>query len=125
MAHHSDPAGLKLRLAAAQRLKAVLGGEHFSPLGASELPDGRDRGLANRLITTALRRHGQIDFMMRDLLDKGMPGKSGTFEAVLRLSLAQLWLQQGKTAQARQLLRELSASGASPFIRKRAGELLP
>jgi hypothetical protein len=42
-----------------------------------------------------------------------------------RLSLAQLWLQQGKTVQARQLLRELSASGASPFIRKRAGELLP
>lgn len=42
-----------------------------------------------------------------------------------RLSLAQLWLQQGKTAQARQLLRELSVSGASPFIRKRAGELLP
>ncbi len=42
-----------------------------------------------------------------------------------RLSLAQLWLQQGKTTQARQLLRELSASGASPFIRKRAGELLP
>lgn len=42
-----------------------------------------------------------------------------------RLSLAQLWLQQGKTSEARQLLRELSVSGASPFIRKRAGELLP
>jgi hypothetical protein len=42
-----------------------------------------------------------------------------------RLSLAQLWLQQGKTAQAQKLLRDLSASGASPFIRKRAGELLP
>lgn len=90
MAQRSDPAGLKLRLAAAQRLRAVLGGEHFSPLSAAELPDGRDRALANRLITTALRRHGQIDFMMRDLLDKGMPAKSGTFEAVLRLSLAQL-----------------------------------
>lgn len=90
MAQRSEPAGLKLRLAAAQRLKAVLGSEHFSPLGASELPDGRDRGLANRMITTALRRHGQIDFMMRDLLDKGMPTKSGSFEAVLRLSLAQL-----------------------------------
>ncbi|NGP16697.1 transcription antitermination factor NusB [Devosia aurantiaca] len=90
MAQRSDPAGLKLRLAAAQRLRAVLGGEHFSPLSAAELPDGRDRALANRLITTALRRHGQIDFMMRDLLDKGMPAKSGSFEAVLRLSLAQL-----------------------------------
>ena len=90
LAQRSDPAGLKLRLAAAHRLRAVLGGEHFSPLGAADLPDGRDRALANRLITTALRRHGQIDFMIGDLLGKGMPAKSGSFEAVLRLSLAQL-----------------------------------
>ena len=90
MAQRTEPAGLKLRLAAAQRLKAVLAGEHFAPLGPSELADGRDRALANRLITTALRRHGQIDAMLADLLDKGMPAKSGTFEAVLRLSLAQL-----------------------------------
>jgi len=85
-----DPAGLKLRLIAAQRLRAVLGGEHFAPLSAADLPDGRDRSLANRLITTALRRHGQIDVMIGELLEKGMPAKSGTFEAVLRLSLAQL-----------------------------------
>lgn len=90
MAHKPDPAGLKLRLIAAQRLKAVLGGEHFSPLSSAELPDGRDRGLANRLITTALRRHGQIDVMIAELLEKGLPPRSGTFEAVLRLSLAQL-----------------------------------
>ena len=86
----SDPAGLGLRLIAAQRLRAVLGGEHFAPLNASELADGRDRALANRLITTALRRHGQIDLMIAQLLEKGLPAKSGTFEAVLRLSLAQL-----------------------------------
>lgn len=90
MAQRTEPAGLKLRLAAAQRFKAVLAGEHFAPLGASELADGRDRALANRLITTALRRHGQINAMLADLLDKGMPTKSGTFEAVLRLSLGQL-----------------------------------
>ncbi len=90
MAQRSDPAGLKLRLAAAQRLRAVLGGDHFSPLGADDLPDGRDRALANRLVNTALRRHGQIDAMLADLLDKGLPPRSGSFEAVLRLSLAQL-----------------------------------
>jgi 16S rRNA (cytosine967-C5)-methyltransferase len=90
LAHRSEPAGLKLRLLAAQRLRAVLGGEHFSPLGAAELPDGRDRALANRLITTALRRQGQINLMLGELLDKGMPPRSGSFEAVLRLSLAQL-----------------------------------
>lgn len=90
MAYKPDPAGLKLRLIAAQRLRAVLGGEHFAPLNATELPDGRDRALANRLINTALRRHGQIDAMLAELLDKGLPPRSGTFEAVLRLSLAQL-----------------------------------
>ena len=91
MAHNKpDPAGLKLRLVAAQRLKSVLAGDNFSPLTATELADGRDRALANRLITTALRRQGQLNFIIHALLDKGMPGKSGTFEAVLRLSLAQL-----------------------------------
>ncbi|MVS99212.1 MFS transporter [Devosia sp. L53-10-65] len=90
MAQRTEPAGLKLRLAAAERLKTVLAGEHFTPLGASDLADGRDRALANRLITTALRRHGQIDVMLADLLEKGLPARAGSFEAVLRLSLAQL-----------------------------------
>ncbi|SMQ86014.1 16S rRNA (cytosine967-C5)-methyltransferase [Devosia lucknowensis] len=90
MAQRTEPAGLKLRLAAAQRLKSVLAGEHFAPLDAGEMADGRDRALANRLVTTALRRHGQINVMLAELLEKGMPAKSGTFEAVLRLSLAQL-----------------------------------
>jgi 16S rRNA (cytosine967-C5)-methyltransferase len=90
VAHKTEPAGLKLRLIAAQRLKSVLDGDNFSPLTSAELADGRDRALANRLITTALRRQGQLNFVIHALLDKGMPGKSGTFEAVLRLSLAQL-----------------------------------
>ncbi|WP_224704126.1 RsmB/NOP family class I SAM-dependent RNA methyltransferase [Devosia aquimaris] len=90
MAYKPEPAGLKLRLVAAQRLKSVLAGENFAPLTQADLADGRDRALANRLITTALRRHGQLNFIIHALLDKGMPGKSGTFEAVLRLSLAQL-----------------------------------
>lgn len=90
MAPKTEPAGLKLRLVAAQRLKAVLTGDNFAPLTAADLADGRDRALANRLITTALRRQGQLNFIIHALLDKGMPGKSGTFEAILRLSLAQL-----------------------------------
>lgn len=90
MAHKTEPAGLKLRLVAADRLRTVLAGDNFAPLTAAELADGRDRALANRLITTALRRQGQLNFIIHALLDKGMPGKSGSFEAVLRLSLAQL-----------------------------------
>ena len=90
MAHKPEPAGLKLRIVAAERLRMVLGGEAFSPLTAADLADGRDRALANRLVTTALRRHGQINRMLPDLLDRGLPPRSGSFEAVLRLSLAQL-----------------------------------
>jgi 16S rRNA (cytosine967-C5)-methyltransferase len=90
VAPKSEPAGLKLRLVAAQRLKAVLAGDNFVPLNAADLADGRDRALANRLITTALRRQGQLNFILHAVLDKGMPAKSGTFEAILRLSLAQL-----------------------------------
>lgn len=90
MKNKADPAGLKLRLAAAQRLRAVLGGEHFSPLGEKDLADGRDRALANRLVTTALIRQGQLNLILAELLEKGMPPRSGNFEPVLRLSLAQL-----------------------------------
>lgn len=68
----------------------MLDGVRFAAFTAAEIPDGRDRGLANRLVTTALRRHGHLTEIVRRLLDKGMPGKSGSFEAVLRLGLAQL-----------------------------------
>ena len=90
MASKAEPAGLKLRIIAAERLRAVLGGEHFTPLSPTDLADGRDRALANRLITTALRRHGQLNHIITELLDRGLPPRSGSFEAVLRLSLAQL-----------------------------------
>lgn len=42
-----------------------------------------------------------------------------------RLSLAQLWLSEGKRDAAEQILRELSTKGATPFVRRRAQELLP
>ena len=68
----------------------MLGGAHFSPFGAAELADGRDRALANRLVTTALRRHGHINLMLPYLLERGLPKKSGSFDAVVRLALTQL-----------------------------------
>lgn len=84
------PPGLKLRLLAAERLDKVLKGANFAPFSLAEIEDGRDRALANKLVTTALRRHGQIDLMIARFLDRGIPKKSGPFEAILRLSLAHL-----------------------------------
>jgi len=90
MAKQKQIPGLSLRLIAADRLSDVLKGASFSPLSASEVPDGRDRGLGNRLVTTALRYHGPISRLVGELLQRGVPKKSGRFEAMLHLSLAQL-----------------------------------
>ena len=60
------------------------------PLSAKEIADPRDRAVANRLITTALRYHGPLGHLCGDLLERGLPKKSGRFESVLMLSLAQL-----------------------------------
>jgi len=83
-------AGLKLRQRAAARLADVLAGGEFAPFSAAEIADGRDRALGNRLVTTALRRHGHINGAMARLLERGPPKRAGSFEAQLRLGLAQL-----------------------------------
>jgi hypothetical protein len=41
-----------------------------------------------------------------------------------RLTLAQVYLSQGREAEARALLTRLSEGGATPFVRRRASELL-
>jgi len=86
----SAPAGLSLRVAAAERLRDVLSGAHFTPFASPDIADSRDRALANRLVTTALRHHGHLNLVLERLLDRGMPKKSGSFEATLRVALAQL-----------------------------------
>ena len=88
--HKKQATGLALRLVAADRLQTVLKGQSFAPFGAGEIADARDRSLANRLVTTALRYHGPITQLLDTLLARGLPKKSGRFEAVLRLSLGQL-----------------------------------
>lgn len=75
---------------AAQRLQLVLTGAPFIPFGASDFDDGRERGLANRLVTTALRRHGQINKVLDQVLDKGVPKRAGLFEPAMRIGIAQL-----------------------------------
>lgn len=90
MKKQKNPPGLALRLLAADRLQSVLKGANFAPFSLAEIADGRDRALANRLVTTALRRHGQLDLMIARYLERGVPKKSGPFEAILRISLTHL-----------------------------------
>ncbi len=72
-------------------LAQVLKGDPFQPITErSGMAEGRDRAVANRLVTTAMRRRGQIDAMIAELLERGLPAKSGGFEPILRIALAQL-----------------------------------
>jgi 16S rRNA (cytosine967-C5)-methyltransferase len=73
LAKSKEPQGLGLRLKAAERLDAVLKGASFSPLLPSDIADARDRAVANRLVTTALRYHGPIGRLIGGLLERGLP----------------------------------------------------
>lgn len=86
----AEPAGLAPRLLAGARLADVLRGTHFAPFAEAEIADGRDRALANRLVTTALRRGGHLDIIIKRLLERGVPLRSGSFAAQLRLGLTEL-----------------------------------
>jgi 16S rRNA (cytosine967-C5)-methyltransferase len=113
-------AGLAVRRAAATRLRQVLSGAAFQPFAAGEIGDARDRALANRLVTTALRRHGQLDAVLAELLKKGLPKRAGDFEAILRLALAQLLFLSDLGAHSA-LFLAVEAIKADPSIRHLAG----
>ena len=82
--------GLFVRQQAAKLLEFVLAGNSFEPLSANQIEDGRDRALINRLVSTALRRHGHLNIVMSKLLQRGLPKRSGPFEFILRIGLVQL-----------------------------------
>ncbi len=90
MTHAPGQVGLALRQRSAARLADVMAGADFNPFTAEEIAEPRDRALANRLVTTALRRHGQIEAILRRLLEHGAPKRAGSFEAHLRIGLVQL-----------------------------------
>lgn len=86
----SEPVGLLPRQFAANRLQNVLQGEAFTPYGAGEIDNPRDRAFANKLVTIALRRHGHLNTILDAVLERGIPKRSGSFEAILRVGLVEL-----------------------------------
>lgn len=84
------PEGLAVRLLASEKLGAVLKGKQFVPFTRDEVAEGRDRALANRLVTTALRRWGHLNHILSEVLERGIPKRSGNFETVLRIALTEL-----------------------------------
>jgi 16S rRNA (cytosine967-C5)-methyltransferase len=91
-------AGLPARRAAVELLTAVLEKKQSldEVLGRSvasgwllNLPQ-RDRALMRAIVATALRRRGQIDHVLANFLERGLPENSGTFYAILLSAAAQL-----------------------------------
>ena len=50
----------------------------------------RDRALTRAIVGTSLRRRGQIDHVLNDFLERGLPAKSGSLYAILLSGAAQL-----------------------------------
>ncbi|HLC08992.1 MAG TPA: transcription antitermination factor NusB [Methyloceanibacter sp.] len=91
-------AGLPARRAAVELLVAVLEKKHSldEVLGRSlasgwllNLPQ-RDRALMRAIVATSLRRRGQIDHVLANFLERGLPENSGTLYAILLSAAAQL-----------------------------------
>ena len=100
--HGPKPAepGLATRKLAAETLAGVLAGQPFTPIGAAQLADSRDRAFANRLVTTALRRNGHLDTIIAALLERGLPKRAGLFAPLLYIGLCELLFIEGAAAHA-------------------------
>ncbi len=55
-----------------------------------DLNSQQDRGLARAIVTTALRRKGQIDEVLQHFLAKPLPSKSGNASTILEVAVVQL-----------------------------------
>jgi 16S rRNA (cytosine967-C5)-methyltransferase len=53
-------------------------------------PEARDRALARLLVTTVLRRKGELDAVLGSFLDKPLPEKRGALSYILLVAAAQL-----------------------------------
>ena len=89
--HRQQKSGLESRLAAFTALKAVTAGRHLDD--AMRQVDGlepRDRAFVRLLVTTVLRRKGQIDRILDDVMSKRPTGRTRDAIEILRLGAAQL-----------------------------------
>ena len=82
--------GLNVRILAAERLRDILKGKNFTPFNAVEINDARDRALANRLVTIALRYHAHLNIILKQTLKKGMPKKSANFESSMHIAISEM-----------------------------------
>ena len=105
--------GLASRHAAFEILRGVGTGRHLDD--ALRLGDGqpqRDRAFIRMLVTTTLRRQGQIDRVLDKVLTKRPAGRSRDAIDILRLGVAQLlFLETGSHAAVNNTVELMRATG--------------
>jgi len=93
-----EPAGLSVRRAAVDVLVRIF--RHAEPLDRAleqvlaqdvvAAMEHRDRALLRLLVTTALRRRGQIDDLLKSFIAKPLPKRSGAVAEILLVAVAQI-----------------------------------
>jgi len=106
-------AGIDSRIAAFDILKAVDDGRYLDMAMRRAAPlDPRDRAFARLLVTTCLRRGGQIDRILGGLMAKPPTGKAREAIHILRIGAAQiLFLDTGAHAAVNSTVDLMRASG--------------
>ena len=109
----AEPAGIDSRIAAFEILKSIDGGRYLDmAMRRATSLEPRDRAFARLLVTTCLRRGGQIDRILGTLMNKPPAGKARDAIHILRLGAAQLlFLETGAHAAVNSTVDLMRASG--------------
>jgi len=105
--------GIASRLAAFNALTDISGGRHLDEAmrHAGDLAQ-RDRAFVRLLVTTVLRRHGQIDRILGDIMSRRPAGRARDAIEVMRLGAAQLlFLETGAHAAVDSTVDLMRAAG--------------
>ena len=105
--------GLASRLAAFNALKDISGGKHLDDAmrHAGDLSQ-RDRAFVRLLVTTVLRRNGQIDRVLGEIMTKRPAGRTRDAIEIMRLGAAQLlFLETGAHAAVDSTVDLMRAAG--------------
>ena len=109
----AETAGIDSRLAAFEILKSIDGGRYLDMAMRRAAPlEPRDRAFARLLVTTCLRRGGQIDRILGTLMTKAPAGKARDAIHILRIGAAQLlFLETGAHAAVNSTVELMRVSG--------------
>ena len=82
------------------------------------LLNGREKSFIRMLTTTCLRRMGQIDFVLKQLIEKPLPKKATTVQNILRLAVCQILFMQTPEHAAVSTAVDLSKTPELKFYTK-------